>query len=208
MIMKELDLLKKDWQKCENSFEQVSEKEIYKMLYMKSSSVVKWILIVSILEFVILNGIGLLLSDQTYEKIMILHPFLNALEKINYLIIILFIYLFYRNYKTISVLNSAKTLLEHILKTRRIVTYYIYWNISIGGFSGVLAGIEGFNEGLNVKTPSNTKVIIGANYFTLIISILFIMGFIFLFYKILYGGFLKKLKENYTELKKIDLDSL
>ena len=48
--MKELDLLKKDWQKSDNSFEQVSEIEIYKMIHKKSSSIVKWILIISILE--------------------------------------------------------------------------------------------------------------------------------------------------------------
>ena len=53
--MKELDLLKKDWQK-DTAFEQVSEVEIYKMLHKKSSSIVKWILIVSLLEFVVLNA--------------------------------------------------------------------------------------------------------------------------------------------------------
>jgi hypothetical protein len=202
--MKELDLLKRDWQK-NDAFNQVSEVEIYKMLHAKSSSIVKWILIVSILEFVILNGIALFLSDETYNTIMNLHPFLSALEKVNYLIILVFIYLFYRNYKAISVLNAVKTLLKHILKTRKIVTCYIYWNIFIGGISGALAGIEAFNKGLNIKTPSNTKVVIEINYFTLLLSMFFTMGIIFLFYKILYGGFLKKLKQNYTELKKIDL---
>ena len=34
--MKELDLLKKDWQKSNNSFEQVSEIEIYKMIHKKN----------------------------------------------------------------------------------------------------------------------------------------------------------------------------
>lgn len=184
--MKELDLLKKDWQKSGNSFEQVSEVEIYKMLHKKSSSVVKWILIVSILEFVILNGISLLINDETYDKIMNLHPYLGVIEKVNYLIIIVFIYLFYRNYKTISVLESSKSLLEHILKTRKIVTYYIYWNIIIGGFSGGFGAIE-------------------ENGITLLISIIFIMGFLWLFYKLLYGSFLRKLKDNYKELKKIDL---
>ena len=48
--MKELDLLKKDWKKNANSFEQISETEIYKMIHKKSSSIVKWILIISILE--------------------------------------------------------------------------------------------------------------------------------------------------------------
>ena len=31
--MKELDLLKKDWQKSEASFEQLSEKDIYAMIH-------------------------------------------------------------------------------------------------------------------------------------------------------------------------------
>jgi hypothetical protein len=47
--MKELDLLK-DWQKNKDSFEQVSEIEIYRMIHKKSSSIVKWILIISIME--------------------------------------------------------------------------------------------------------------------------------------------------------------
>jgi hypothetical protein len=48
--MKELDLLK-DWQKNKDSFEQVSEIEIYRMIHKKSSSIVKWILIISIWRF-------------------------------------------------------------------------------------------------------------------------------------------------------------
>ena len=46
--MDELDKLKNHWQKSEAAFTQVSEKEIYGMLHKKSSSVVKWILILSI----------------------------------------------------------------------------------------------------------------------------------------------------------------
>ena len=93
--MKELDLLKKDWQKSEASFEQLSEKDIYAMLHKKSSSVVKWILIVSILEFVILNGLGFLLPDPYQSKYDELHPYLNIAEKLNYFIILGFIYLFF-----------------------------------------------------------------------------------------------------------------
>ncbi len=202
--MKELDLLKKDWQK-NNTFEQVSEVDIYKMLHKKSSSIVKWILIVSILEFVVLNGISLLLNDPKYDAFMRLHPFLNFLEKFNYMVIVAFIYLFYRNFKSISVLNSSKTLIKHILKTRKIVTYYIYWNIFIGGITGALSGIEGFNEGYRSGNPKNAKELVEVNYITLFIVALLIMGGIWLFYKLLYGGFLKKLKRNYEELKKIDL---
>ncbi|MBX9806661.1 MAG: hypothetical protein K2X95_02560 [Flavobacteriaceae bacterium] len=204
--MKELDLLKKDWQK-NDAFEQVSEVEIYKMLHKKSSSIVKWILIVSILEFVVLNGIAFFLNDKSYDDFLNLHPFIGYLEKFNYLVIIVFIYCFYRNYKAISVLHSSKTLIEHILKTRKIVTYYIYWNIIIGGFSGAMTGVESFNEGWKAGSnrPENAKVVLESNYITIAIMALLIMGFIWLFYKLLYGRFLSKLKKNYIELKKIDL---
>ncbi|WP_281298775.1 hypothetical protein [Flavobacterium limnophilum] len=205
--MKELDLLKKDWQK-NDTFEQVSEVDIYKMLHTKSSSIVKWILIVSILEFVVLNGVSLLLNDPKYDAFMRLHPFLNFLEKFNYAVIIVFIYLFYRNFKSISVLNSSKTLIKHILKTRKIVTYYIYWNIFIGGITVALSGIESFNEGYNSSSrqlENNGNTGLEANCITIIVVALLIMGGIWLFYKLLYGRFLSKLKENYIELKKIDL---
>lgn len=205
--MKELDLLKKDWHK-NTAFEQVSEVEIYKMLHMKSSSIVKWILIVSLLEFVILNGIAFFLNDKTYDEFLRSNPFIGILEKFNYLVILVFIYFFYRNYKTISVLNSSKKLIEHILKTRRIVTFYIYWNIFIGGITGALTGLQGFKDGLNAANPNlqeNSKVVFERDYIPVIILALFIMGGIWLFYKLLYGRFLSKLKDNYNELKKIDL---
>lgn len=200
--MKELDLLKKDWQKSEASFEQLSEKDIYAMLHKKSSSVVKWILIVSILEFVILNGLGWLLPDPYQAKYNELHPYLNIAEKLNYVIILGFIYLFFKNYKTISVLNNASLLIQHILKTRKIVNYYIYWNILISSYIGAFAFIDGWNN-------SNTKVDDIPNNGTamvipFLVAMLFIMLFIWGFYKILYGNFLGKLKTNYEELQKIE----
>ena len=207
MNMKELDLLKKNWQR-NNTFEQVSEVDIYKMLHTKSSSIVKWILIISILEFIVINGIAFFLNDKTYDEFLRLHPFINFLEKFNYLVIIAFIYCFYRNYKAISVLQSSRTLIKHILKTRKIVTYYIFWNIFIGGCTGALSFIEGFNDGYNAAGETaggNKETVLEENYITLVIVALFIMGLIWLFYKLLYGRFLSKLKENYTELKKIDL---
>ena len=67
--MKELDLLKKAWKKDTTSFEQVSEGAIYNMLQKKSSSIVKWILIISIIEFIILRGSDLLvLLDVKYKN--------------------------------------------------------------------------------------------------------------------------------------------
>ena len=61
--MEGLDLLKKDWKKSENSFEQVSEKQIYKMIHKSSSSIVKWIFIISLLEFVVWTVMSFCMKD-------------------------------------------------------------------------------------------------------------------------------------------------
>ena len=90
--MDELELLKKDWKKTDAQFKQVSEQEIYSMLHKSSSSSVKWILIVSILEFIILNGLSLITNDELSDKFEKLHPYLSIFEKVNYVIIIGFIF--------------------------------------------------------------------------------------------------------------------
>ena len=69
--MEELDLLKKAWQKDTHSFEQVSEMEIYKMLHRKSSSIVKWILIISVLEVLLWTAISVLFNFDADLKKMI-----------------------------------------------------------------------------------------------------------------------------------------
>ena len=66
--MDELELLKKDWKKQEGSFHQISEKEIYGMLHKGSSSIVKWILIISVLELILWISISLLTNDDNYLK--------------------------------------------------------------------------------------------------------------------------------------------
>lgn len=66
-MMNELDLLKKDWKKDKTNFQQVTENDIYKMIHTKSSSIVKWILIISIIEFTLLNGVSFLVNVDEYN---------------------------------------------------------------------------------------------------------------------------------------------
>ena len=116
--MDELELLKKDWQKEGNSYPKLTYNEIYRMILKKSSSIVKWIFIISIIEFVLWTVISYALKDADYnqrfkeynaESIMI--PFLA----IGYIIIAYFLYRFFMNYRTISVTDNAKVLMENIL---------------------------------------------------------------------------------------------
>ncbi len=201
--MDELEILKKDWKKNENTFDQVSEKEIYGMLHKRSSSIVKWILIISILEFIVLNGIGFLIADKESEKFLATHPYLNSIETINYFILLGFIYLFYKNYKSICVLDSSKKLIKDIVKTRKIVNYYIYWNIFISGFLGSFAFFDSFDRGFE-QSKNITDISYSGYIIIFVFSLVFVFGIVFGFYKLLYGLLLKKLQKNYTELQKID----
>jgi hypothetical protein len=209
--MKELDLLKKDWQK-NDTFEQVSEVDIYKMLHTKSSSIVKWIFIISILEILLWTSISLFFNTDDYLK-SIKHEELNvyfeALTYFNYAVILVFIYLFYKNYVSISTTVSTKQLMKDILKTRKTVQCYVWYNLGMVGLSMMLGFIMAFTYNPEVvvlmdKIDNNTKVmVITIGIFILIIAAF--LGIFWLFYRLLYGILLRRLYANYKELKKIDL---
>ena len=213
--MEELDLLKKDWQKSGDSFEQVSEVEIYKMLHTKSSSIVKWILIVSVLEFLFWSLLTVFLNDDTYQSKMEEYGIENimfALNCTNYLVIAGFIYLFYKNYKTISTTDSTNQLMKNILKTRKTVQNYIWYNLFIIAVSIIISIVLVFYHNPEFISLMQNAVSNGHKLLFIIItvgaSILLIIVIIlifWLFYKLLYGFLLKKLYANYNELRKIDL---
>ncbi|HEY0046569.1 MAG TPA: hypothetical protein VGB44_07660 [Flavobacterium sp.] len=205
--MEELDLLKKDWKRRENSFSQVSEPEIYKMLHRNSSSLVKWILIISILELLFWALISVLYNNEDYLKSLQQENYViyfRILEWCNYAVVVVFIFLFYKNYVGISTTASTRTLMNSILKTRRTVQKYVWYNLAMGVISliiGILIAPE-FDE-LQEKMAGNTRDMI------LILAILFLavviaIGAFWLFYKVLYGIMLRKLNTNYKELEKID----
>jgi hypothetical protein len=209
--MEELDLLKKDWQK-NNAFEQISELEIYKMLHTKSSSIVKWIFIISILEIMLWTLISVFFNTDDYLK-NIKHEeldiYFEALTVFNYAVILVFIYLFYKNYMTISTTVSIKQLMKDILKTRKTVQCYVWYNLAMVAFS-LLFGFYiafAYNPEIAVlmdKIGHNTKVmVITVGVFLLIIAAF--LGLFWLFYRLLYGTLLRRLFANYNELKKIDL---
>jgi hypothetical protein len=202
--MDELEILKKDWKKSENTFGQVSETEIYGMLHKRSSSLVKWILIISIIEFIVLNGFGFFIADKEMDNFEKLHPYLSIIENVNYLILLGFIFLFYKNYKSICVLNSSTKLIKDIIKTRKIVNYYIYWNVFISSFLGSFAFIDGFNASYRQANPNAEELSQTGFIIIFIFSMLFVVGIVFGFYKLLYGILLNRLNKNYKELQKMD----
>jgi len=209
--MKELDLLKKDWQK-NDAFEQVSELEIYKMLHLKSSSIVKWIFIISILEIMLWTVISVFFNTDDYLKNIKheeLEIYFEALTYFNYAVILVYIYLFYKNYMAISTTVSIKQLMKDILKTRKTVQYYVWYNLGMAALSLLFGFYIAFAYNPDVavlmnKIGNDTKVmVITISIFVLIIAVF--LGLIWLFYSLIYGTLLRRLFANYKELKKIDL---
>ena len=209
--MKELDLLKKNWQK-NDAFEQVSEVDIYKMLHAKSSSIVKWIFIISILEILLWTLISLIFNTDDYLKKIKheeLEVYFEILTYFNYAVILIFIYLFYKNYVAISTTVSTKQLMKDILKTRKTVQCYVWYNLGMVGFSMMLGFFMAFTYNPEVvalmdKIDNNTKImVITIGIFVFIIAAF--LGIFWLFYRLLYGILLRRLYANYKELKKIDL---
>ena len=213
--MDELELLKKDWQKDNANFPKLSYDDIYKMILKKSSSIVKWIFIISILEFLFWTVIAFAFKDsksiQDFDS-------LNAdyisipLTVLGYLVLGYFFYLFFRNYKRISVTDNAKNLMENILNTRRTVRHYVAFNLVYLVLATGAALFIQFDQNPDLITMSH-KAAADGNLFVfyakfILITAVFLVGAIAIllfFYWLIYGILLKRLNRNYKELKKLEV---
>ena len=214
--MDELELLKKDWDTSKQNYPNLNKEEIYKLISKRSSSIVKWIFIISVLEFILWTILSFSLdsSNITIEKIQSYdYGFIYYLfVGISYIVLFGFMYLFYKNYRNISVTENTKMLMERILKTRKTVKQYVIYNITVM-YLGIILGVI-----MELSSNSETQILIsdikseGENViyiFYLIVAVLSLIAMalitiLFLgFYYLIYGLLLKRLKINYKELKKI-----
>lgn len=213
--MEELDLLKKDWKKNEDKFPRVSEKEIYAMLHKNSTSVVKWIFLISIFEFAFFLALTLLLSDNSNTQKVegyLSQNVIYAVTIIDYGIMVYFFCLFYINYKKITTTDQVKNLMANILKTRKTVSNYIFVKITFFIVFSFMLFIIFFNnepqilfQRHNAEESGETLILYVIYFAVVIISIALFALAIWLVYKLIYGMLLKRLRKNYDELKKIDL---
>lgn len=212
--MEPLDKLKKDWKKNDGKYPKFSEQEIYAMLHKRSSSIVKWILIISILEFIFWIGLSFLMKDsQSSKRIYNLHLDYITLPMtvLSYAIIIYFVVVFYLNYKKINATDNARTLMTNILKTRKAVSNYIFINLAYMVVGSLLLFILFFYydpnliDALHESEANGNTTKFYLIYFGLTVVLLGVfVFFVWLFYRLIYGLLLKRLKRNYEELKKLD----
>ncbi len=210
--MDELELLKKDWNSDTAKFKNYSDSDIYPMLHKKSSSIVKTLFYISIAElgFWLLAGIlPYFLSSSFKEKLETSYenPLFLGINIFSYLVIILFILLLYKSYKAISTTDSAKKLMESILKTRKVIKYYVFFNLTLIFLSIPLSIYFEY-----IENPEFHQQIVEASTNQMLILYLFavivagvILVILWLFYRLIYGVLLKRLNRNYDELKKLEI---
>ena len=201
-----LDNYKKAWKNQPEDISKRSATEIYKLAHSRSSSIVKWIFIIGILEFVILNSLYFFIDmDEAYaeyEKLGLMN-FIFYSQIVAYTILFYFLVIFYLNYKRISTTDSTSNLMKKIIKTRKTVRNYVLFNLGYMLLVMVVATIASIQT--NLEDLNNKKILFIV--FASLIATLLILGILCLFYQLLYGFLLKKLNTNYKELAKLDTNS-
>ena len=204
--MGNLDSLKDIWKNQGESNIRFTQDDIQGMVQKKSSSIVKWILIISLLEFILPN-LAFVFTDFEATKLFYekfgLENTMNFYAILHIVIILGFIYIFYKNYKNISTGSNVKILLSNILKTRSTVKYYVYYNLTIMGIIGLhMFYVVYHSPQFLQELPENSNMVM---IWIISITLLVVTLLIFwLFYRIIYGFLLKKLKRSYAELSPID----
>jgi hypothetical protein len=211
--MDKLDKLKENWQSEEHELPKVSFDKIYKILLKKSSSIVKWIFVISIIELLFWISLYFILPEDNINmmKELGLERVMYYCEIFHFFIFGIFIILFYKNYKSIQVTDSTNVLMQNILNTRKTVRYFVYYNVgmtiafSIAIDTYLYNNSEKLYEVMGLAKQGIPKEGF-ANIFIIsqIIVGFIIIALLILFYWLVYGILLKILKGNYRELKKIN----
>ncbi|MEO8773694.1 MAG: hypothetical protein ABI263_03585 [Gelidibacter sp.] len=213
--MDELELLKKHWKSQDTQYPKVSAGDIYKMILKRSSSIVKWIFIISLLEFGLWAALTFLLKDsknaQEFDKLdsdYLIIP----LTVLGYVILAYFFVLFYKNYRRISVTDSAKVLMENILRTRKTVRNYVFFNLALMAVTFMAALYIEFDQNKAIISRAQTAAANGETFMfyaktiLLVACVLAVLAAVLLFfYWLIYGLLLRKLNRNYKELRKLDI---
>ena len=205
--MEELDLLKRDWQKREKNLPKLSYDDIYKMMLKKSSSSVRWIFYISLIEL----GLGILIIlfyHPSVGKQIELPQYIDYFSYLSIPVLLFFVYRFFQNYRNISTTSSVKDLLESIMKARRTVRLYIILNMILGGLASIFTFIyvyivqQGGWEVFVQEAQIKDYLII---FVVAVVATAIVMALLLGIYLLLYGFLMRRLKMNYKELKKMEV---
>ena len=131
----------------------------------------------------------------------------NSINVISYAVIFLFVYLLWKAQSAISVTDNARKLMKSILKTRKIIKYYVLFNIFLALISFPIVLYLSINEHPEIQNQLNAATstqLFAMSAVSIVIVAVFLL-FFWLFYKLIYGILIKRLTRNYNELKKLEV---
>jgi MFS family permease len=206
--MTDLNKYKELWKDQETYQDKVDKNTLSRMIRGKSSSIVHWIFIISVIEFSlfllldIFSHPSLILPED--EKIK-MRLFSRIISITGYGIMLYFMIRFYLNYKKIQVTLSIKELLHNIIQTRRSVRNYIVANITlmvIGTLTGAYILLQSDSYKDLIKQITLRFNVNGMLVAWSIVAFLVIItaGLLLLIYYLLYGLLIRRLMNNYKEL--------
>lgn len=203
--MDEFELLKKHW-KNQEYFPQISKSDLHKMIKRSSSNTLKWMIAANIFELFVLITFGIIFRHSEPTTFVDSHPFIRfCMQMADYVLIglpVFFSIIYIAMIMKIQVSDSIAGLATKILQARRLLNTYIYLNI------GIFVMVFLYSVGMSIRDYqihhwnediSNTMhiIIIGLSS---IITLILTIGMVWLFYKLLYGRLLRRLKRNLHDL--------
>lgn len=216
----DLDDFKQTWQKQETK-PRYEQEEILTMLNKKSRNYVKYILWISVLEFLLflsINIYNVLKKSEQNSFISILeklgvektenfmknfHVFDMTMNILTLVITAYFVILFYINYKKIHVESNLRKFILQIFKFKKTVNLFILVNVLLIIFSAVLLTLFSIyylqKQEIQLSQP---ELIVFVTEISVII--LLSLAMIWLYYKVVYGIILKRLSRNLSQLQEIE----
>lgn len=215
----DLDDFKKTWQ--EPVLPKYNTSDIESMLNKSSRNYVKYILWISIAEFLIILAANLyyiFLGEDTTDLMSVLGKigignsdyFENTLIQLYFILKMIslaltggFVYLFYQNYRRISIESNLKKLILQIIKFKKTVQLFIIANIALVILFTLILGIFTFTVLVQQNIEISNPTLIG-----FITGLLLTMGLsviiIWLYYRVVYGFILRRLGKNLQQLQNIE----
>jgi hypothetical protein len=217
-----IDDFKKTWQEQEVQ-SKYGNSEILEMLNRKSRNYVKYILWISVAEFLFFCGLSLfylLRSEETNSFLRIMESIgvtkTPELEKdfsrlyyilkiVSLVVTAFFVVKFYLNFRKINVEANLKKFIEQIMTFRKTVNLFILTNIVLLILFTATLTLFVFQVLTQQKVHPEESVLIGMGLGILITTVLSI-GLIWLYYRLVYGIIMQRLGKNLEQLKEIDTE--
>lgn len=216
----DINQLKKTWQE-QDIPPKYEQDEILRMLSRKSINYIKYILWISLAEFIVFLGfqlndvftdgihnsiisifqkIGIEITTEVREKLIDYYSLIDALGLI---ISGIFVVGFYVSYKKIKVEDNLKLLIFRIKTFRKIVNAFIIINFILLTINTIVfLYLTWYMMDLQNIIMSDTML--KAYSIGVLFGKVFAFVFLYIYYRMVYGTIMKKLNKNLKQLKAIE----